>query len=118
VFLATASGIFGTTDGGQTWIERDHKLPLDQFSSNTPPTALAIDPHSPNVVYTGGAWGIYRSTNGGATWHPIVGGLPDFSSGLTNDGVFTGGLLVLDPRQPGKLYAGTPFEGVYSYTVE
>ncbi|HXO29902.1 MAG TPA: YCF48-related protein [Thermoanaerobaculia bacterium] len=113
VFLAGTNGVFGTADGGNTWIELDHKLPLAEFT-NSPPTVIAIDPHSSNIVYTAGAFGIYRSANGGKTWHPIVGGLPDFVLNAFN----LGGVLVLDPQQRGKLYAGTLFNGVYTYTVE
>jgi photosystem II stability/assembly factor-like uncharacterized protein len=114
VFMATTSGIFGTTDGGRTWIELNHTLPINP-SSFFIPTALVIDPHFPNVVYTGGPFGIYRTTNGGKTWYPIVGDLPDFAN--TAPPAFAlGGLLVLDPQQPGKLYAGTVSNGVYTYT--
>jgi len=63
-------------------------------------------------------WGIYRSTNGGKTWYPIVGGLPDFADNQPPGGLHTGGLLVLDPRQAGKLDAGTLFNSVYTYTIE
>jgi photosystem II stability/assembly factor-like uncharacterized protein len=113
VFLAGTSGVFGTADGGNTWIELDRKLPLAEFS-DSPPTVIAIDPHSPNILYIAGAFGIYRSANGGKTWYPIVGGLPDFVLNAFN----LGGVLVLDPQQRGKLYAGTLFNGVYTYTVE
>lgn len=118
VFMATTTAIFGTTDGGATWAELSRGLPLNQLSDITPPTALAIDPHLPDVVYTGGAWGIYRSADGGATWHPITGGLPSFAAVFTRAGYFLGGILAVDPRQPGKLYAGTRFDGIYTYTVE
>ena len=113
VFLAATSGVFGTADGGESWMELDRKLPLAEFS-DSPPTVIAIDPHSSNIVYTAGAFGIYRSANGGKTWYPIVGGLPDFAEPAFN----LGGILVLDPQQRGRLYAGTLFNGVYTYTVE
>jgi photosystem II stability/assembly factor-like uncharacterized protein len=113
VFLAATSGVFGTADGGESWMELDRKLPLTEFS-DSPPTVIAIDPHSSNIVYTAGAFGIYRSANGGKTWYPIVGGLPDFAEPAFN----LAGILVLDPQQRGRLYAGTLFNGVYTYTVE
>jgi photosystem II stability/assembly factor-like uncharacterized protein len=113
VFVAATNGVFGTADGGKTWTALDRKLPLAEFT-NSPPTVIAIDPHSSDIVYTAGAFGIYRSANGGKTWYPIVGGLPDFELGAFN----LGGVLVLDPQQRGRLYAGTLFNGVYTYSVE
>jgi hypothetical protein len=113
VFLAATSGVFGTADGGKTWTELDRKLPLAEFT-NSPPTVIANHPHSSNIVYTAGAFGIYRSANGGKTWYPIVAGLPDFEEPAFN----LGGILVLDPQQRGRLYAGTLFNGVYTYTVD
>ena len=113
VFVAATNGVFGTADGGKTWTALDRKLPLAEFT-NSPPTVIAIDPHSSDIVYTAGAFGIYRSANGGKTWYPIVGDLPDFELGAFN----LGGVLVLDPQQRGRLYAGTLFNGVYTYSVE
>jgi len=107
VFASGTNGVFLTTDGGRTWSERDHKLPIEPFS-NTSAQALAIDPRTPATVYAGGGFGVYRSTNGGLAWYPVNGGLPDFYNGL----------LVLDPQQAGKLYAGTFASGFYTYTVQ
>ncbi|MBV8202712.1 MAG: hypothetical protein JOZ15_19010 [Acidobacteria bacterium] len=71
-------------------------------------TALAIDPQAPANVYAGGSFGVYRSSNGGRTWHPLNGGLPNFAHGQ----------LVVDPHQSGKLYATTDSSGIYTYTVQ
>jgi photosystem II stability/assembly factor-like uncharacterized protein len=73
----TERGIFRTTDGGKTW---DKVLYKDE---NTGGIDVAFDPHNPNIIY-GALWqarrtswsmdsggpgsGIYRSTDGGATW--------------------------------------------------
>ncbi len=76
--------------------------------------ALAIDPATPSTLYAGthGDWrmvrdggdlrrvavnGMFKSTNGGATWSAI-------DTGLTNPYVEA---LVIDPATPSTLYAGT-----------
>jgi len=60
--------------------------------------AIAINPENPNIVYiaTYGA-GIYRSSDGGNSWHPA-------SAGLENTSVTA---LIIDPASPEILYAGT-----------
>jgi len=63
------SGIFKSTDGGQTWRELTEGLPEENMGK----IGLAISPINPDVVYatielgarTGGFW---RSDNGGERW--------------------------------------------------
>lgn len=105
VFVISAKGVFRTTDGGRTWSEFDHKLPLAPSSSRW--NALAIDPQVPTTVFVGGSFGVYRSVNSGLTWYPVNGGLPDFF-----------GPLLLNPKLPNKLYAGTFASGIYTYTLQ
>ncbi len=79
-------GVFRTTDGGQSW---EKVLYLDDF---TGAVDLAMDPTDPNVIYAGmyarlrKAWGfngggpnggIYKTTDGGASWEKLAGGLPE-----------------------------------------
>jgi photosystem II stability/assembly factor-like uncharacterized protein len=60
--------------------------------------SLLIDPTNTNTLYAGSAsGGIWKSTNGGATWVP----LDDF---MANINIFT---MVMDPLHPNILYAGT-----------
>jgi photosystem II stability/assembly factor-like uncharacterized protein len=78
-------GVFKTTDGGSTWkkvLFRDE---------NTGAIDLAMDPKDPNVVFAalyqrqrkgwgfngvGPGSGIFRTTDGGATWVELKNGLP------------------------------------------
>ncbi|HYM79671.1 MAG TPA: glycoside hydrolase [Candidatus Dormibacteraeota bacterium] len=80
-------GIYRSTDGGQNWqkvITRDE---------NTGGSDVEIDPSNPDVVYASmweareGPWedgnefngaggGLFKSTDGGSTWHPLTNGLP------------------------------------------
>jgi photosystem II stability/assembly factor-like uncharacterized protein len=81
-------GIYRTEDGGKTWRRLTNGLPADD---RTGASALVIDPQNPNVLYAG-MWerirrphnfesggpngGIYKSTDGGASWTKLTGGLP------------------------------------------
>ncbi len=74
-------GIWESKDGGTTW-----NL-LKQVSETNGATDLEIDPLNHNILYAS-FWGdaIYKSTNGGSTWAPIMNGLPtgvDYAGALT-----------------------------------
>ena len=84
----TERGVFRTADGGRTWTKVLYKDP------DTGAIDLAADPREPQVVYAalyqarrtpweqyppdeGPGSGLYKSTDGGATWTPLTGhGLP------------------------------------------
>jgi photosystem II stability/assembly factor-like uncharacterized protein len=80
-------GIYRSTDGGTTWTKVLFK------DANTGGSQVAIDPSNPDVVYaalweeTLGPWedgntydgtkgGLFKSTDGGATWKQLTKGLP------------------------------------------
>ena len=79
-------GIYRSTDGGQTF---EKILGKDE---NIGGGDVEIDPSTPDIVYAtlwearegpweNGSWsgsggGIYKSTDGGKTWHSLAGGLP------------------------------------------
>lgn len=88
-------GIYKTTDGGKSW-KKVYSAPAP-FESRAGCGDLAIDPSDPNVLYatlyarlrrpwvfTYGAaatdgkdiGGVLKSTDGGATWTKLTGGLP------------------------------------------
>src|SRR5205823_14592254 len=52
---------------------------LNQWTSNGPEggtvTALAIDPQTPATLYAGTGGGVFKSTDGGATWSASYTGL-------------------------------------------
>lgn len=83
-------GVYKTTDGGKTWRKVFYK------NEKTAVIDLAMDPKNPETLYAGTAqrlrtrWndpvaspesGIYKTSDGGATWKPLTQGLPDFSKG-------------------------------------
>jgi photosystem II stability/assembly factor-like uncharacterized protein len=81
--FAGGTGIFKTTDGGAHWANTTAAL-NDQFD---PYSDVVIDPSNPSTVYmaigdhfgdayhTGGN-GVYKSTDAGAHWTKLGGGLP------------------------------------------
>jgi hypothetical protein len=61
-------------------------------------TAIAVDPTNPNIVYVGAAQGgVYRSTDGGANWTPLLDSA--FSLAI--------GAIAIAPSQPNTVYVGT-----------
>lgn len=60
--------------------------------------AIAVHPTNPNIVYVGTAQGgLYRSTNGGANWTPIMDGAQSLAIGS----------IAISPSQPETVYVGT-----------
>ncbi len=98
-------GIFRSTDGGQSFQKVLYK---DEYTSAND---VHIDPRDPNTVYaalwqqqqgffegasfdtTGG--GIFKSTDGGTTWKPLIDGLPTVIEAN----------LAIAPSNPTTLYA-------------
>jgi photosystem II stability/assembly factor-like uncharacterized protein len=95
--MVTGDGMFKSVDAGKTW----HYAGLRNTRTIS---AIAIDPHDPNVVYAASMGhvftpdpdrGVFKSTDGGRSWHKIL---------FVNDR--TGAIgLVMDPRDPNVLYA-------------
>jgi photosystem II stability/assembly factor-like uncharacterized protein len=68
----TRNHVVKSTDAGQTWQVADGGLPrLPLLKTLTDPT----DP-SGNIAYVANVIGVYRTTNGGATWTRFGNGLP------------------------------------------
>lgn len=112
VFAGTrGQGFYRSGDGGLTWTASTSQVILDKIIYT-----LAVDPVNPNNLYAGGReanvdgttsgdWGggVFKSTDAGATWQAINTGLPE-------GWVYS---LVLDPKTPSTVYAGTHSQGVY-----
>lgn len=104
-----ARGVYATTDGGSTW---------QQVLAGANPTTGGIDvsisPAEPSHVYAvmwdhtrtpagreygGVGTGVHRSTDGGATWTRLAGGLPASNANNGRMGV------AVSPSDPARLYA-------------
>ena len=102
-------GVFRTVDGGKTW---QKVLYVDE---NTGASQVAFDPKNSNIIYSdlwagrqgpweNGAWngpnsGLFKSTDGGATWKKLTNGLPTTQQGLGRIG------FAIAPSDPNRLYA-------------
>ena len=102
-------GIVKSTDSAGTWFQVNSGLPtwysdMFAYNFNTSITSLAIDPNNSNIVYAGtdGA-GVYKSTNGGSSWHAI-------NSGLA---ILRVKSITIDPKDSRLIYVGTIGGGIY-----
>lgn len=76
------SGLYKSTDGGQTWAKINRGLP----GGDKGRIGMAISPHNPEIVYAiveavGKAGGFYRSVNRGESWQRVsdyVSGSPQY----------------------------------------
>jgi hypothetical protein len=92
LYAATSEAVFKSTNEGRTWARTGTGLPccLER---------LAIDPKNPSVLYVtsfSGA-GIYKSTDGGASWAPSN----------NNQNFFQTKALAVDPVSTNNVYVGT-----------
>jgi List-Bact-rpt repeat protein len=92
LYAGTIRGVYKTSDAAVTWTLAS--AGLDVFSNYV--VALAVDPATPTAVYASFRQaGIFKSTNGGATWQPA-------SHGLVNTAINSLALNALDET---SLYA-------------
>ena len=137
---AAGVGLFKSTDGGTTWTG---PLGAAVFGGRAIGT-IAVVPGSPNTIYAGtvrgvlgvtsvnggavslipGAapWGLYKSTDGGATWTFLHNGAPLATQCDTVAEATVAGSpcsirgvrrVALDPGNPSIVYAGSYVRGVW-----
>jgi len=107
---AVSGGVWKSIDGGSTF------YPLDDMMGNLAITCLAMDPTDSNTIYAGTGEGffnvdavrgdgIFKTTDGGATWNQLL-----FTSSNTN--FYYVSRIVISPNNNQTLYAGTT-TGIY-----
>ncbi|MFN7930687.1 MAG: SBBP repeat-containing protein [Blastocatellia bacterium] len=80
--IGPGQGIYKTTDGAANWTLVSGGIPATSGTTTVTvqPSVLAIDPVTPTTLYAGAAgFGVFKSTDGGATWTAITNGLNNLS---------------------------------------
>jgi hypothetical protein len=114
VYVSLSGFKYGTNNGGHvykctfnpaipayTWTDVSGDLP------NVPVNDIVIDPDIPNTMYIGTDTGVFRTSNGGVNWVPLMNGLP-------NAAIVTGLKL---HRASRTLRAGTLGRGMWDLSV-
>ena len=98
--ISFGDGVYKSLDGGQTW--KNMGLKKSEHISD-----IIIHPTNPDIVWVsaqgplwtgGGERGLYKTTDGGETWKQVLTPADEWT-GVTS--------LLIDPRNPDKLYAAT-----------
>ena len=116
-------GVYKTIDGGAHWVQ------VLKVNENTGATDLAMSPANPNLIFAamyqrqrrgwgfnggGPGSGLYRSSDGGATWTELSHGLPAGDKGRIGVAVFPGdprivyAIIEADPAGGGRGGRGGP----------
>ena len=92
LYAATlGAGVFKSVDGGHSWAEVNTGLVTTFDDAFVGP--MVIDPITPDTLYVGTAMGLFKTTDGGVTWHATPIGEPSS--------------IVISPAIPTVLYAAT-----------
>ena len=96
------AGIYKTTNGGSSWT-----LVNTGITETVAVQALLVHPDNPNIawvcIFDGVADavnGLYKTTDGGANWFPIINGIGTIKNFLS---------LAMSPSDPNTIYAGSSF---------
>jgi hypothetical protein len=95
IWAATALSILKSTDMGATWLTV-MSTPVHTWDQ------IAINPKNPRIVYVSLydtlAGGVYKTTDGGASWQDANGDLPHINRGIYR--------IALNPRNPDEILLG------------
>ena len=68
-----STGIYKSTDGGETWIQLDAFLPEEMVFVNN----IVFDPFNANTIYVLSDYSLYKSTDAGISWDIIFNIIPE-----------------------------------------
>jgi photosystem II stability/assembly factor-like uncharacterized protein len=77
--VADGVNILRSTDAGNSWSKRNVVGPLDPAGQPATVLALTIDPRNSATLYAGTSAGVFKSTDGAATWVASSDGLTELS---------------------------------------
>ena len=104
IWVGTAgSGVLLSRDDGETWQK------VEGVPSNTPISAILVDPKKPERVYVGTVYSLYLSRDGGRSWQRRGGNLPlgNYKS------------ILINPNNSDEILVASAFErngGIYQST--
>ncbi len=96
-------GLFASDDNGSSW------RMVDSYTPDRQTWSLAVDPNDPNTIFAGGRPGLRRSRDGGQTWDD----LPVQIAEECPIGIPRTTVVVIDPLNPRRIYAGVEVDGVH-----
>jgi photosystem II stability/assembly factor-like uncharacterized protein len=100
VLYSLGGGVSKSTDGGSTWVAADVGLGA---SGDRYFWSMAIDPTQRDVIYLASSMGLFKSTDGAASWQD--------SSGLIENAEVRD--VVVDPLNPSTVYGALDFGLVF-----
>ena len=95
VYAGTASGVYGTEDGGKTW---RHLTAGPELQEVQKVTSLLVDPDQPDTVIAGTWRRAYRSDDAGKSWNGVFEGM------VLDSEIFS---LTPVSGRPGEIWAST-----------
>jgi len=110
VYAAREEEVWRSNDGGDTWTKLGFNCAGYYMGI---PIGIAVHPHDPNIAYIDSYnGGVYRTVDGGASWHPVTAGLSGARvSDICMVAELEGGFLVAAPSE-GLFWSG---DGGQSY---
>jgi len=113
IYLGTArSGVFKSTNRGNQWMEVSGGLPVARGGGRPEEVrTLIVDPRDSDVVYIAFSQiGVYRTINGGKSWH-------EFNKGIPIARPVSPPQLSFDRADPGRLFLAFS-ERIHSHLIK